>query len=91
MLLFIFSLWEGKTARIPEFTHVFALLSQASLFAFFTFRTGPGTYRFMLSDPMRITCPSREGRSRAVAQSARVYAGMLEKNLRGHPYEMVSF
>ena len=45
----------------------------------------------MLSDPMRITCPSREGRSRAVAQSARVYAGMLEKTLREHPYEWYHF
>ncbi|WP_035236578.1 lysophospholipid acyltransferase family protein [Desulfobacter vibrioformis] len=81
----------GKSARIPEFPHIFALLSKAPLFVFFTFRTGPGTYRFMLSDPMHITCPSREERSRAVAQSARVYAGMLEKTLREHPYEWYHF
>lgn len=81
----------GKTARIPEFPHVFALVSKAPLFVFFTFRTGPGNYRFMLSDPIRITCPSREARSHAVAESARVYAGMLEKTLREHPYEWYHF
>lgn len=81
----------GKTARIPEFPHVFALVSKAPLFVFFTFRTGPGIYRFILSDPIRITCPSREERSRAVADSARVYAGMLEKTLREHPYEWYHF
>ncbi|MDD4273688.1 MAG: lysophospholipid acyltransferase family protein [Desulfobacter postgatei] len=81
----------GKTARIPEFPHVFALLSKAPLFVFFTFRTAPGTYRFMFSDPIRIACPSREERSCAVAESARVYAGMLEKTLREHPYEWYHF
>ncbi|WP_020590231.1 lysophospholipid acyltransferase family protein [Desulfobacter curvatus] len=81
----------GKTARIPEFPHVFALASKAPLFVFFTFRTGPGSYRFMLSDPIRIHCPSREDRSRAVIESARVYAGMLEKTLREHPYEWYHF
>lgn len=81
----------GKTARIPEFPHVFALVSQAPLFVFFTFRTGPGAYRFTLSDPIRITCPSREERGRAVAESARRYAGMLEKTLGEHPYEWYHF
>lgn len=81
----------GKTARIPEFPHVFALVSKAPLFVFFTFRTGPGTYRFMLSDPIRINCPSRAERNRAVAESARAYAGMLEKTLREHPYEWYHF
>ena len=81
----------GGTARIPEFPHVFALVSKAPLFVFFTFRTGPGSYRFMLSDPMYITCASREDRGRAVAESARDYAGMLEQTLRDHPYEWYHF
>lgn len=81
----------GGTARIPEFPHVFALVSKAPLFVFFTFRTGPGSYRFMLSDPMYITCASREDRRRAVAESARVYAGMLEQTLGEHPYEWYHF
>nr|WP_321400450.1 lysophospholipid acyltransferase family protein [uncultured Desulfobacter sp.] len=81
----------GKTTRIPEFPHVFALVSQAPLFVFFTFRMGPGNYRFMLSEPMYITCTSRADRSRAVTDSARSYAGMLERTLREHPYEWYHF
>jgi predicted LPLAT superfamily acyltransferase len=81
----------GKTARVPEFPHVFALVSKAPLFVFFTFRTGPGRYRFMLSDPMYISCASRKDRSRAVAESARVYGEMLEQTLRDHPYEWYHF
>jgi predicted LPLAT superfamily acyltransferase len=81
----------GKTARIPEFPHVFALVSKAPLFVFFTFRTGMGSYRFMLSDPMYITCASREDRNRAVTESARSYADMLEQTLRDHPYEWYHF
>nr|WP_320194251.1 lysophospholipid acyltransferase family protein [uncultured Desulfobacter sp.] len=81
----------GKTARLPEFPHVFALVSQAPLFVFFTFRTGHGSYRFMLSDPINITCASREDRSRAVAESAKGYAGMLEQTVRDHPYEWYHF
>jgi predicted LPLAT superfamily acyltransferase len=81
----------GKTARIPEFPHVFALISKAPLFVFFTFRTGPGSYRFMLSDPIHINCASREDRNRAVAESAKGYAGMLEQTLRDHPYEWYHF
>lgn len=81
----------GKTALIPQFPHVFALVSKAPLFVFFTFRTGPSTYRFILSDPIRIHCASRKDRSRAVAESARAYAGMLEKTLGEHPYEWYHF
>ena len=81
----------GKTARIPEFPHVLALVSKAPLFVFFTFRTGPGTYRFILSDPIRINYASREKRSRAVAESVRIYADMLEKTLREHPFEWYHF
>jgi len=81
----------GKSARIPEFPHVFALVSQAPLFVFFTFRTGAGKYRFMLSEPMYITCTSRADRSRAVTESARRYADMLELTLREHPYEWYHF
>ncbi|WP_320041570.1 lysophospholipid acyltransferase family protein [uncultured Desulfobacter sp.] len=81
----------GQTARIPEFPHVFALVSKAPLFVFFTFRTGPGSYRFMLSEPMYISCASREDRTRAVAESARGYGEMLEQTLRDHPYEWYHF
>ena len=81
----------GKTARVPEFPHVFALVSKAPLFVFFTFRTGAGNYRFMLSEPMYITSTSRGDRSRAVTESARSYAGMLEQTLRDHPYEWYHF
>src|SRR3989339_1151312 len=81
----------GKTARLPEFPHVFAQVSKAPLFIFFTFRTGPGSYVFILSDPIRIACASKKDRPRAVETSAREYAGMLEETLKAHPYEWYHF
>ncbi|MFH1154731.1 MAG: lysophospholipid acyltransferase family protein [Pseudomonadota bacterium] len=81
----------GHTAFLPEFPHVFALVSGAPLFVFFTFRTGPDQYRFELSAPLRVTCSSRSGRSQAIRESALAYSRMLEDTLRRHPHEWYHF
>jgi predicted LPLAT superfamily acyltransferase len=81
----------GHDAYVPEAPYVFALLSGAPLFAFFSFRTGRNTYRFTLSDPIVIRAASRQDRSRAIGEAAQQYADLLEKNLREHPFEWYHF
>jgi predicted LPLAT superfamily acyltransferase len=81
----------GRTARIPEIPHVFALVSGAPLFVFFTFRDGTGLYRFSLSGPFRVEAASRDRRAEAVRDSALAYSRMLETTLREHPFEWYHF
>ncbi len=80
-----------QAALLPEFPHVFALVSGAPLFVFFTFRTGPGSYRFFLSDPIHVACSSRNQRAGAITDSALIYGRMLEETLRDHPFEWYHF
>jgi len=81
----------GHDAYVPEAPYVFALLSGAPLFAFFSFRTGRNAYHFTLSDPIVIRAAPRRDRSRAIAEAAQQYADLLEKNLRQHPLEWYHF
>ena len=81
----------GHDAYVPEAPYIFALLSRAPLFVFFTLRTGKNSYRFIVSDPIAITPQSRQDRPRAIAQAAQQYADLLEKMLREHPFEWYHF
>ena len=81
----------GHDAYLPEAPYVFALVSGAPLFVFFTFRTGRNRYHFTLSDPIYIRPESRGGRSEAIARAAQQYATLLEKTLREHPFEWYHF
>ena len=81
----------GHEAWLPEAPYVFALVSGAPLFAFFTFRTGTNSYHFTLSDPIVIPATSRQNRARAISRAAQQYADLLEAALREHPLEWYHF
>jgi predicted LPLAT superfamily acyltransferase len=81
----------GHEACLPEFPYVFALLSGAPLFIFFTFRTGRRQYHFTLSEPIYIKSPSRGDRKDAIRGSAQKYADLLQQTVRRHPFEWYHF
>jgi len=81
----------GHEAWLPEAPYIFALVSGAPLFAFFTFRTGTNSYHFTLSDPIVVPATSRQNRASAIAQAAQHYADLLEAALREHPLEWYHF
>ncbi|OQY54789.1 MAG: lauroyl acyltransferase [Desulfobacteraceae bacterium 4572_88] len=81
----------GHEVLLPEVPHVFALLSGAPIFFFFTFRTGKKQYHFTASQPVYVRAASRSRRTEAIHNSAQVYATALEKTLRQHPFEWYHF
>ncbi len=81
----------GRRVLLPEAPYILALVSGAPLFVFFTFRTGPGRYHFTVSEPIYIRPASRAQRGETIRRAARQYAGLLEKNLRAHPFEWYHF
>ncbi|MCF6188231.1 MAG: lysophospholipid acyltransferase family protein [Desulfobulbaceae bacterium] len=81
----------GREAWLPQAPYIFALVSGAPLFAFFTFRTGTNSYHFFLSDPIVIRSVSRRDREPAIARAAQQYADLLEAALREHPLEWYHF
>ncbi len=81
----------GHDARLPEAPHLFAMLSGAPLFVFFSFRTGKGRYHFSLSEPFHIPHSFRQNRRQMIQKSARWYADILEKAVQEHPFEWFHF
>lgn len=81
----------GHDAWLPAAPYIFAMVSGAPLYAFFTFRTGKNSYHFTLSDPIVIRSNSRQEREETIAHAAQQYAGLLEEALREHPFEWYHF
>ncbi|MCP4578353.1 MAG: lysophospholipid acyltransferase family protein [Deltaproteobacteria bacterium] len=81
----------GHEVLLPEIPYLFALLSGAPLFIFFSFRMGKKKYHFTLSKPIHIKAPSRALRNEVIRQSAQKYADLLEQTLRQHPFEWYHF
>jgi len=81
----------GREAWLPQAPYIFALVSGAPLFAFFTFRTGTNSYHFILSDPIVIRSISRRDRNQAIARAAQQYVDLLEEALHEHPLEWYHF
>ncbi|MFH0975710.1 MAG: lysophospholipid acyltransferase family protein [Spirochaetota bacterium] len=81
----------GHKALVPETPYIFALLSGAPVFFFFTFRTGKKQYHFKISQPMYIRSASRKGRKEIIKKTAQHYAEIMEANLRQYPYEWFHF
>jgi predicted LPLAT superfamily acyltransferase len=81
----------GGKARIPEAPYIFAMVSGAPIFCFFSFRTGKNSYRFSLADPLYIHCEKRVERRRIIQTAAQHYADLLEEQLRAHPLEWYHF
>ncbi len=81
----------GHVAYVPEAPFIFALVSGTPIFVFFAFRTGTNTYRFSLSEPIRVTAECRAERNARIAEAAQQYAHLLEQALRAHPLEWYHF
>ncbi len=81
----------GAKARVPEAPYIFALVSGAPIFCFFSFRTGKNRYQFKLADPLYINCEKRADRKKMIQDAAQQYAGLLERELRAHPLEWYHF
>lgn len=81
----------GGTALVPEAPYVFALVSGAPIFCFFSFRTGKNSYRFSLADPIYISCEERSKRDLQIQTAAQQYGTLLEQQLLNHPLEWYHF
>jgi lauroyl/myristoyl acyltransferase len=76
---------------LPALPHIFALLSKAPLFIFFSFRSGPKSYHLKISEPIYVRASSHADKKHAVQKSAQKYAGHILENLRMHPLQWYHF
>ena len=81
----------GAKAKVPEAPYIFAMVSGAPIFCFFSFRTGKNRYQFKLADPLYIHCEKRVDRKKLIQEAAQQYADLLEEELRSHPFEWYHF
>lgn len=81
----------GGKASLPEAPYIFALVSGAPIFCFYSFRTGKNSYGFSLSDPLYIHCEKRSERKGMIQTAAQHYADLLQEQLRAHPLEWYHF
>ena len=76
---------------LPVAPHIFALLSGVPLFIFFSFRSGPKSYHFSISEPIYVSAARRADRQEAIERSAQKYADHIQRNLRTHPLQWYHF
>jgi len=95
-------IWSGNERKVavkflnhevylPVAPHIFALLSKAPLFIFFSFRSGPKSYHFRISEPIYVRAASRADRQEAIERSAQKYADHIQQNLQTHPLQWYHF
>ncbi|MBW2250797.1 MAG: lysophospholipid acyltransferase family protein [Deltaproteobacteria bacterium] len=77
--------------HLPVVPHIFALLSGAPLFIFFSFRSGPKNYHFRISEPIYVKAASRADRQEAIERSAQKYADNIQQNLHTYPLQWYHF
>jgi lauroyl/myristoyl acyltransferase len=76
---------------LPAMPYIFALLSKAPLFIFFSFRSGSKSYHLKISEPIYVRATSHANRQEAIERSAQKYADHIEQNLRLHPLQWYHF
>lgn len=81
----------GHKVYLPEAPHIFALLSGAPLFIFFSFRTGREHYHFTISKPKYVKADSRFEKKEAIRKSAQEYADLLDQTIRQYPMQWYHF
>ncbi|MBW1868224.1 MAG: lysophospholipid acyltransferase family protein [Deltaproteobacteria bacterium] len=81
----------GHEAHLPETPHLFALLSGAPVFIFFSYRISRRTYHFSITKPIYVKAALRTERKEAVRKSAQEYAEILEQSVRNHPFQWYHF
>ena len=77
--------------HLPAMPHIFALLSKAPLFIFFSFRNGPKSYHVKISEPIYVRASSHANRKEAIRKSAQKYADHILENLRMNPLQWYHF
>lgn len=80
-----------RYALLPEAPFVFALVSGAPLYVFFTFGSRKHGYHFTLSKPIYLKPASRAQRQETINQAAQQYADLLAEALKQHPLEWYHF
>jgi lauroyl/myristoyl acyltransferase len=94
--------WSGKERTVtvkflnhkgylPAMPYIFALLSKAPLFVFFSFRSGPKSYHLKISEPIYVRATSHANRQEAIEISAQRYADHIQQNLRMYPLQWYHF
>lgn len=81
----------GAKAKIPKAPYIFALVSGAPIFCFYSQRIGRNSYLFRFADPIYIQCSNRSERSDKIQEAAQRYADLLEAQLRIQPFEWYHF
>lgn len=81
----------GTKVHIPEAPYVFALVSGAPIFCFFSRRVGTNSYHFHFADPIYIRCEKRSERRGEIEAAAQHYADLLEEQVQRQPLEWYHF
>ena len=81
----------GHEVHLPEGPHLFALLSGAPIFIFFSFRKKRKKYHFIISKPIFIKCSSRAQRKAKIHACVQIYVSELENRLYENPFEWYHF
>ena len=76
---------------LPAMPHIFALLSKAPLFIFFSFRSGPKSYHLKISEPIYVQASSHADRQEAIERSAQKYATHIQRSLLKYPLQWYHF
>jgi lauroyl/myristoyl acyltransferase len=77
----------GREVMLPGTAYELALITRQPLFSFFSIRTGPGRYRYLVSEPRWIVSASRSQRREVVRRSVQAYARELESIIRKYPWQ----
>jgi lauroyl/myristoyl acyltransferase len=81
----------GHEVQLPDFPHIFAMVSGAPLFTFFIYQTAPRKYHIKMSEGRYVKAADRKDRKKAISESVQIYATELEKIVREHPLEWYHF
>jgi lauroyl/myristoyl acyltransferase len=94
-------LWSGKSivdaplfdrrVSFPAAPHALALITGAPLLTFFGLRLVNGQYEFSVSAPYWVRAEDRSQKKRAVEESVRRYARILEQVIIRHPTQWYTF
>ena len=81
----------GHEVKIPDTPHLLALVTGAPLMTFFVYQKAFGKYYVSVSPGRKVVAPLRADRTRAVRESAQMYADELVEFVRKRPFEWHHF
>jgi lauroyl/myristoyl acyltransferase len=81
----------GHEVKIPDTPHLLALVTGAPLMTFFVYQKAFGKYHVCVSPGRKVVAPLRADRTRAVHESAQMYADELVEFVCKRPFEWHHF